>query len=145
MTTASKRETKKIARSTFIPSKWEENSYDEFSKTKKLTKVSAIFDLKGDLEGKALVEYLMVYTESDPSDMSKSKGTYVGLMKIEGSLGGKQGSFVVEDRGTFEAGACKSTLLIVSGSGTGDFKNISGSGHYAATHDTNSLELSYLF
>ncbi|HEY4254936.1 MAG TPA: DUF3224 domain-containing protein, partial [Chlamydiales bacterium] len=96
---------------------------------------------KGDIEGQAYVEYLMVYTQADPSDMMKSVATYVGLMKIEGTLMGKKGSFVVEDRGLFEAGACKSTLTIVPGSGTGALKEISGSGHYAATHNKNSMEL----
>ena len=145
MTALSTKKSGMIARCSLSMSKWEETSYDDFSETKKLTKASAIFDVKGDFEGRAFVEYLMVYTQVDPSDMMKNVATYVGLMKLEGLLVGKKGSFVVEDRGVFASGACKATLTIITGSGTDGFKNVSGNGHYTASHDANALELTYSF
>ena len=48
---------------------------------------------------------------------------------------GKEGSFVIEDHGTFENGEANSTLQIIVGSGLGELKSIQGSGRYSASHD----------
>jgi hypothetical protein len=64
-------------------------------------------------------------------------------MRIEGTISGKSGSFALEDQGTFAAGVAKSSLRIIEGSGTGDFKRIKGSAKYEASHTGASFELDY--
>ena len=49
----------------------------------------------------------------------------------------------MEDSGAFEGGTAKSTLQIISGSGTEELKGISGSGNYIANQNGFNLELEY--
>ena len=121
---------------------WEEKPYQQIPGNRKLTEASVAFDLKGGIEGKATVRYLMAYTEVDATDPHKSAANYVGLMRIEGSLAGKKGSFVLEDRGVFR-GMAQSELRIVAGSGTDDLAGIAGAGKYGATEHGATLELHY--
>ena len=57
---------------------------------------------------------------------------YVGLQRIEGSLGGKEGSFVVESNGDFDGGEAKGTWVVIAGSGTGDLAGLTGEGTFTA-------------
>lgn len=129
----------------FSIQKWDENTYLQISETMKMTKASVIFDGKGDLEGKASVEYLMMYTQADAQDPEKSTCTYVGLTWFEGTLQGKRGSFALEESGVFKAGRASSTLKIIAGSGTSELKGIAGTGELKAVHGSVSFELEYSF
>jgi hypothetical protein len=131
------------AKSTYTVKKWEENTFEQISKTQGMTKASIIFELNGDLEGKASVEYLMYYKNMDPKDQHNSSAIYIGLMRFTGKLNGKNGSFVMEDHGTFESGSAKSNLQIISGSGTKELQGIKGSGSYLANQEGFNLELDY--
>lgn len=117
---------------TYVPAKWDEQTIAEIENHKKLTRVSAEFTFDGDIEGVANVEYLMFYSSFDPEDMHKAHAQYVGQIRIIGKLGGKTGSFVVSDSGSFVAGVATSELSIIPGSGTGELAEISGVGEYAA-------------
>jgi hypothetical protein len=108
-----------------------------------MTKASVEFSFKGGFEGKAQTEFVMYYREYDQSDPHKASATYVGLTKYTGSLNGKTGSFVTEDRGTFAAGTASSVSTILPGSGTGDLKGISGKARAVATHSSSEFELEY--
>ncbi|HSP88586.1 MAG TPA: DUF3224 domain-containing protein, partial [Ignavibacteriaceae bacterium] len=68
---------------------------------------------------------------------------YIGLMRFTGSLNGKEGSFVMEDHGTFNNGSANSSLKIISGSGMGELKDISGTGNYIADKNGAIIELNY--
>jgi len=130
------------AKCTFSVASWEEKPYQQLPGNRKLTEATVAFDLKGGIEGKAAVKYLMAYTQVDEKDPHKSIAAYVGLMRIEGSVDGKKGSFVLEDRGVFK-GMAQSELRIVAGSGTDDLSGISGDGKYGATQQGATLELHY--
>lgn len=133
------------ATATYSVAKWEESSYRELPPTKKMTKATVEYNLTGDIEGKANVEYLMFYSYSDPADQHKSAAAYVGLIFFEGTVMGKSGTFVLEDRGTFSAGAAKSVLRIADGSGSGALEQIRGTGMYLADATGCSFELDYDF
>lgn len=70
----------------------------------------------------------MFYTSFDEADMHAAEATYLGFMRIEGLLLGKEGSFVLRETGTFSKGVAKSYLEIIAGSGTEQLKEISGTG-----------------
>lgn len=131
------------ARSTYTVKKWEENIYDQISPEQGMSKASIEFEMKGELEGKASVEYLMFYKSIDPNDQHNSLAVYTGLMRFTGKVNDKTGSFVMEDHGTFEKGTANSTLEIISGSGTDELKNIKGTGNYIANQEGFRLELDY--
>ena len=123
--------------------KWDEKPYDEISPNSRLTKASVEYLFSGEIEGKALVEYLMFYKHFDPADQHKSSAEYLGLIRFDGKLDGKPGSFVFDDHGTFDSGTASSALRIVAGSGTGALQGITGTGKYHANREGYSFELDY--
>jgi hypothetical protein len=133
------------AKGTYTVKKWEESTYQQMTPEKKMTKASVEYGFNGEIEGKGLVEYLMFYAHFDPKDQHKSSASYVGLIYFDGTLLGKSGGFVLEDNGTFEGGAAKSTLRIAKGSGTGQLDGIQGNGSYLADRNGFHIELEYNF
>ena len=131
------------AKGIYTVKKWEENMYEQVSPEMKMTKASVEYAFVGEIEGKALVEYLMFYTHVDPKDQHKSSARYLGLIKFNGSVSGKNGSFVMEDIGTFANGTAVSTLRIIDESGLGELKQITGTGTYRANQDGFQFELDY--
>ena len=131
------------AEGTYGVKKWEENAYEQISSEMKMTKASVAYSMSGEILGNALVEYLMFYKYFDAKDQHKSSAIYVGLIRFIGNVKGKEGSFAIEDRGTFEIGAASSTLKIISGSGTGELHGIQGTGRYSANQTGIHIELDY--
>ena len=131
------------AKATYTVKKWEEETYQQISPEMKMTKASVEYNFSGDMEGKGSVEYLMFYRYFDAKDQHKSAASYVGLIRFEGTVAGKSGSFVMEDYGSFENGTARSDLQIAEGSGTGELKGIMGTGTYRANQDGLNIELEY--
>jgi hypothetical protein len=133
------------AKGTYTVKKWEESTYRQLSPDRKLTKASVEYNLTGEIEGNAIVEYLMCYSHSDPNDPHKSSASYVGLIHFDGAVLGKSGSFVLEDNGVFEGGAAKSALRIAERSGAGQLAGIRGTGIYLANREGCRIELEFNF
>lgn len=135
------------ARGTFTPTKWDENTIVPIGETQKITKASVIlaFGAAGEIAGNATVEWLMFYKYADEKDQHNASAAFVGLMRFEGTLNGKSGSFVMEDRGTFDNGMLKAALTILPGSGTGELQNIGGTAKYESSSSTVDFEIEYDF
>lgn len=131
------------AKGTYAVKKWEENPYEQISSETKMTKASVEYLVSGEINGSAFVEYLMFYKYFDADDQHKSSAVYTGLIRFTGNVQGKEGSFVIEDHGTFENGSAGSTLRIIEDSGSGELKGIQGTGRYSATKDGAQIELDY--
>ena len=102
---------------------WNEQTYEELAGEPKLTRVSATNIFQGDLAAESHVEYLMVY----PSDNYCS---FTGLERVTGRLGGRTGSFVLQQRGTYEDGAITTEWFVVPGSATGELHGLRGTGGF---------------
>lgn len=87
----------------------------------RLGRMSIDKQFQGDLIGHSLGEMLAVRTEVDGS------AGYVALERVEGSLGGHTGSFVLQHSGTMNRGVSTLTLTVVANSGTGELAGLSGS------------------
>jgi len=57
---------------------------------------------------------------------------FVGLQRVTGSLGGRQGSFVAAADGDHDGSGSTVTFAIVAGSGSGELAGISGEGRLVA-------------
>ncbi len=128
---------------TYTVKKWDEKLYDQITSEMKMTEATVEYSMSGQIEGKGAVEYLMFYKYFDENDQHKSSAMYIGLIRFVGKVLGKEGSFVIEDHGTFENGAASSTLKIIAGSGIGELKGIQGTGRYSANQDGAHIELDY--
>lgn len=93
----------------------------------KMTRASIAHRYSGDIEGGSMLEYLMVYRDDGAA-------SFVGLERIEGSLGGKKGAFVVQHTGVFEGGMAKVAWKVVPGAATGELKGLTGEAHYETGH-----------
>jgi len=75
----------------------------------------------GDLEGTGKGEMLTAMSAE-----VKNSGTYVAVERVEGSLGGRKGSFCLQHMGIMNRGAQHLTIEVVPDSGTGELVGISG-------------------
>ena len=73
----------------------------------------------GDLDGPSKGQMLAAQT-------IEGSGAYVALEQFTGTLGGKRGSFMLQHRGTMQAGDYKMDVTVVPDSGTGELIGLSG-------------------
>jgi len=126
-----------LAKAEFAVVSWNEETFKELDGEAKLTRTSVTGSLTGDIVGGSETEWLMVYGRDGTA-------RYVGLQRVEGSLGGNEGSFVVESNGDFDGGEAKGTWSVIAGSGTGDLVGLSGDGTFAAPlGEKASISLDY--
>jgi hypothetical protein len=104
---------------------WSEDAYHQEEGGARLTRARGTQRFTGDIEGEGMVEWLMCYS---PDGAAR----FVGLQRIEGSVGGRRGSLVIESFGDHDGKQSKGTWAIIAGSGSGDLAGISGEGSFEA-------------
>jgi hypothetical protein len=111
------------ASATFSISSWDEDTYEDLDGPAKLTKATAGQSFSGDIEGDGVVTWLMSYAADDDA-------TFVGLMRVTGKLGDREGSVVLTSTGTFDGAVAKGPLTVLQGFGS--LAGITGSGELVA-------------
>src|SRR3954453_6993587 len=125
------------ANATFQVTGWDEQPFVELDGGGKLTQATVQQAISGDIEGSSDVRWLMAYTADDRAE-------FVGVQVVEGSLGGRDGAFVLRSVGTFDGKEGVGDLPVVDGSGTGALRGITGTGRFVAPMgDTATVTLSY--
>jgi hypothetical protein len=114
------------ANAVFEIKRWDEKPYQELDGVK-FTRASVTKTYRGDIDGEATSESLMFY-HGDGS------ATFTGQERVVATIGGRQGSFVFEARGTYRDGQATCDCSVVPGSGAGDLLGLRGEGSYVATH-----------
>jgi len=109
------------AKGSFEVKSWDEKPYSEGDGQPKLVRAEVVYAYHGDLEAEGKIVYLMCYSGNNIA-------YFIGYDEVTGRLGDRQGSFVMQHVGTYEAGAVKDTLTIVPGSATGGLSGLQGSG-----------------
>jgi len=56
----------------------------------------------------------------------KGSAGYVALDRVDGSLGGRKGTFVLQHNGTMDRGAPSQSVSVVPDSGTGELTGLTG-------------------
>jgi Protein of unknown function (DUF3224) len=114
--------------STFEIRGWDEQPFAEAQEGARLTRASVEQGLSGDIEGEGAVQWLMCYRPDKTAD-------FVGLQRIAGSVGGRQGSLaLLQTDGTFDGREARGRLSVVPGSGTGELEGVRGEGEFSALH-----------
>ncbi len=114
------------AAGTFNVAAWDESTYQELGGDAKLTKASVKFGMEGDLVGEATWDSVMCYRPDGTA-------VFTGIQRVTGTLGGIDGSFVVQADGEFADGQAQSRWQVIEGSGTGGLAGLTGSGESVAT------------
>jgi Protein of unknown function (DUF3224) len=118
---------------------WDEDTYAELGDGRKLTRASVKQGFSGDVEGEGAVEWLMCYRPDETAD-------FVGLQQVDGRVGDRSGSFVLQNSGTFDGREARGEWSVVPGSGTGDLSGLRGEGQFTAPLGGEpSLTLEYDF
>jgi uncharacterized protein DUF3224 len=105
--------------------KYEPDTFEQPSHGPALTRVHVQESFNGDIEGEGVAEFLQV-AHADGS------ASFVGVERVTGSVGGKKGTFVLQDHGTVEGNIVHGEWFVVPGSGTGGLKGLRGSGGFRA-------------
>jgi hypothetical protein len=106
-------------------SKYEPSAYDEPADGPVLTRIHVEERFSGDIEGDGIVEFL----QAARPDGSAS---FVGIERVTGAIGTKQGTFVLQDAGTVEGNVVSGEWFVVPGSGTGQLAGLRGTGGFRA-------------
>jgi Protein of unknown function (DUF3224) len=118
---------------------WDESPYNEVEGGPKLVRVAVTETFSGDIEGDGEVTFLQVVRPD-------GSASFVGVERVAGRVGGRSGSFVLQDQGTLEGGIVKGSWFVVPGSGTGELRGLQGEGGFEAQLGQHaSITLDYSF
>jgi hypothetical protein len=90
----------------------------------RLTRAGGTQRFSGDLEGDGVVEWLACYLGG--------RARLVGLQYIAGTVGERNGAFVLEATSDHDGNQSSGTWRILDGTGSGELTRISGSGSFEA-------------
>ena len=108
---------------TTVTASFDEQTYDEIETGAKLTRAHVAVTFHGGIDGTSTQDYLMAYDHHGAS-------SFVGLERVNGTVAGRHGTFVLQHHGTAQHGRLQATWFVVSGSGTGELDRLRGTGAY---------------
>src|ERR1700722_13905999 len=106
--------------------KYEPSAYDEPAGGPVLTRIHVEESFSGDIDGEGVVEFL----QAAGADGSAS---FVGIERVSGSVGGRAGTFLLQDAGTVDANIVSGDWFVIPGSGTGELSGLRGEGGFRAS------------
>ena len=105
--------------------KYEPSAYDESAEGPALTRIHAEESFSGDITGDGVVEFL----QAAGADGSAS---FVGIERVTGQIGGRQGTFLLQDAGTVAGNIVSGDWFVIPRSGTGQLAGLRGEGGFRA-------------
>jgi Protein of unknown function (DUF3224) len=114
------------------PQAWSESSADQTLGRFLLDK-----QYHGDLEATSQGQMLSAGTAE------KGSAGYVAIEKLNGTLHGRTGSFVLQHNGVMDRGTPQLTIAIVPDSGTGELQGLAGAMTIQIADGRHSYELAY--
>ncbi|MFH8348824.1 DUF3224 domain-containing protein [Streptomyces sp. NPDC018045] len=77
---------------------------------------------------------------------TEKTGTFTGMELLDGSVDGRRGTFVVEERGSFSArGSVHCVFEVVPGSATGELAGLRGAGEFTAEPGSPSVPYTFVY
>lgn len=107
------------------------------AETAKLGRMSIDKQFHGDLEATSQGEMLSAMSEV------KGSGGYVAMERVNGTLHGRSGTFVLQHSGTMTRGVPRMSVTVVPDSGTGDLVGLTGSMNIVIDAGKHSYEFEY--
>jgi hypothetical protein len=104
---------------------YEPTTYDQPAEGPALVRIHVVEDFSGDIEGEGVADFLQIARAED-------EASFVGVERVTGSVGGRQGTFVLQDAGTLQGSTVSGTWFVVPGSGTGELAGLRGEGGFKA-------------
>jgi hypothetical protein len=105
--------------------KYEPSAYAEPAEGPVLTTIHVEESFSGDITGDGAVEFL----QAARADGSAS---FVGIERVTGELGGRRGTFLLQDAGTVQDNIVSGDWFVIPGSGAGQLAGLRGEGGFRA-------------
>jgi hypothetical protein len=105
--------------------KYEPAAYGESAEGPALTRIHVEESFSGDISGDGMVEFL----QAARPDGSAS---FVGIERVTGTVGGRRGTFLLQDAGTVKDNIVSGDWFVIPGSGTGGLTGLRGEGGFRA-------------
>jgi hypothetical protein len=113
--------------------------YDEPSEGPQLAEIHVRETFTGDIDGEGVVRFLQA-VRADGS------ASFVGIERVDGTIGGRRGTFLLQDAGTLEGSTVSGEWFVIPGSGTGELAGLRGEGGFTAElGESASITLDYWF
>jgi hypothetical protein len=105
--------------------KYEPAAYDQAAQGPVLTRIHVEESFSGDIAGDGVVEFLQA---ANPD----GSASFVGIERVSGSVGGRAGTFLLQDAGTVDENIVSGGWFVIPGSGTGELSGLRGEGGFRA-------------
>jgi Protein of unknown function (DUF3224) len=113
--------------------------YDSTAGGPDLVEIHVTERFSGDIEGKGVVRFLQALR-------ADGTATFVGIERVNGRIGDREGTFLLQDDGTADARTVRGTWFVVPRSGTGQLAGLRGEGGFVAeTGKSAAVTLDYWF
>jgi hypothetical protein len=104
---------------------YEPVAYDEPAEGPALTRIHVQESFAGDIAGDGVVEFLQ-------AARADGAASFVGIERITGTVGGRSGTFLLQDAGTVKGSIVSGDWFVIPGSGTGQLAGLRGEGGFRA-------------
>ena len=104
---------------------YEPAAYDQPAEGPALTRIHVEESFDGDITGDGVVEFLQA-AQADGS------ASFVGIERVTGAVGGRHGTFLLQDAGTVAGSIVSGVWFVIPGSGTGGLAGLRGEGGFRA-------------
>jgi len=105
--------------------KYEPAAYDQPAEGPSLTRIHVEESFNGDITGDGVVEFLQA-AQADGS------ASFVGIERVTGAVGGREGTFLLQDAGTVAGSIVSGDWFVIPGSGTAGLAGLRGEGGFRA-------------
>jgi hypothetical protein len=105
--------------------KYEPSAYDESAEGPALTRIHVEESFSGDITGDGAVEFLQ-------AAQANGSASFVGIERVVGAIGGRRGTFLLQDAGTVQDSIVSGDWFVIAGSGTGQLAGLRGEGGFRA-------------
>jgi hypothetical protein len=127
------------ARGTIAVKTYEPTTYDQRDRAPSLVEIHVTEDFSGDLNGSGTVRFLQALRPD-------GSAAFCGFERVDGALGHRRGSFLLQDTGTLTGNDVSGTWFVVAGSADGDLSGLRGEGGFQAQLGQNAAwTLDYWF
>jgi hypothetical protein len=93
----------------------------------------------GDIEGEGVVRFLQAVRDD-------GSASFVGIERVTGRIGDREGSFLLQDAGTLEGSTVSGEWFVIPGCGSGELRGLRGAGGFVAELGQRaSITLDYWF
>jgi hypothetical protein len=122
---------------TFEVTSWSEEQTTGLDGTAKVATARIGQRFTGGIEAETISDTLMTYRDDGTAE-------FVGYQRVDGAVGDKTGTFVLQSLGHFDGKEATAQVEVVLGTGSGDLAGLTGNGSWAAPQgSTGTFVLDY--